>query len=177
MKKEDHSRLSSLSKNLLPQLASSSSLDGVQRVVDPVRKRNRTGEVSFLTRICPLRRGMSGQGKKSTHSSAPSIVTSIRGNWSISPSSRPAETMSSLDWNPRDERNDKPKSVQSRRRSAKPLDNECAPDRDRGSSGYVLDRVQSKPTKGREERRHEPVGRKTRPALASFPWAWIASTT
>ena len=35
-----------------------------------------------------------------THSSAPSIVTSITGYWSTSPRRRPDLTISSLDWNP-----------------------------------------------------------------------------
>lgn len=35
-----------------------------------------------------------------THSSAPSSVTSMVGNWSTSPRFKPDETMSSLDWKP-----------------------------------------------------------------------------
>lgn len=99
------SRLGGFGENLLPQLAGTSPLDRVECVVDPDRSEVERRQFSKSFGPAPLldMRALSNPRddmRESTYSSAPSMVTSMAGNWSMSPSSRPAERISSFDWKP-----------------------------------------------------------------------------
>jgi hypothetical protein len=108
-------RLGSLGKDLFPQLTGSSSLDGVEVRVDPACVKTicvwvvREGErlicdrldVSFPNSSLGLRVSASQPDlARTTHSSAPSIVTSNLTCWSTSPKLSPAWMINSLLWKP-----------------------------------------------------------------------------